>query len=158
MKTFFILLVLFGLAACGKNNSSDSKPDRAINPVTESKYLSLVNNYRKSIGLRPLKQSNTIEIIALDHSVDMANGLQFGHSGFKTRCARLRASTGAHMCGEIVAAGQKTPEAVLKSWLNSPSHRMSIENPNWTHTGIGLAMSASGRPYWTQMFLRIESP
>lgn len=155
MKTFFILLVLFGLAACGKNNSSDSKPDRTINPVTENKYFTLVNNYRKSIGLKPLKYLNTIEIEALDHSVDMANGAVFGHAGFKGRCARLRGATGANACGEIVAFGQKTPEAVLRSWLNSPSHRMSIENPDWTHTGVGLATNANGRPYWTQMFLKI---
>lgn len=155
MKTFIILLVLFGLAACGKNNNSGSQPDHTINPITENKYFNLVNKYRKSIGLKALKYSTTIEDEALDHSTDMANGSLFGHGGWRGRCQRLRATLGSNSCGEIVAMGQQTPEAVLKAWLNSPPHRQAIENPQWTHTGIGYAVNAKGRPYWTQMFLKL---
>jgi uncharacterized protein YkwD len=155
MKTFLILLVLFGLAACGKKDH-DSRPEREINPITENKYLELVNRHRKSIGLKALKYDLIIEDVAVDHAEYMATGGAFGHGGWRSRCNRLRAEFDADSCGEIVAMGQTTPEDVLKAWLKSPPHRQSIENPEWTHTGVGLAKNKFGRTYWTQLFLKIK--
>lgn len=157
MKTFLFLIVLIGLMACGKNDSSpSSQNDRRREPVTENQYLSLINKHRISIGLKPLQYSNVIADVALDHSEYMASGGPFGHGGFSNRCSILRAETGSTSCGEIVAAGQRDAEAVFRAWLNSPSHRRSIETASWTHTGLGLAESAGGRKYWTQMFLKID--
>lgn len=156
MKTFILLLALLGLVACGKD-SSGSKPDGKFEPVKpDDSYFHLVNEYREQLGLDRLKYLSAIEVEALDHSEWMAGGAgRFGHFGWKGRCKRLRTKLRAYACGEIVAMGQKTPNDVLLAWLSSPPHRAAIEDPKWTHTGIGIAKNSEGRLYWTQMFLSL---
>lgn len=150
-------MVLVTLASCGKNESGKSNRERSQNPVTtENSLTDLMNKHRRSIGLRALKYNLQIEDVAVEHSAYMATGGAFGHGGWRSRCARLRVEFGANNCGEIVAMGQATPEAVLRAWLNSPPHRRAIENPEFTHTGIGIAKNRYGRIYWTQLFLKIQ--
>lgn len=56
--------------------------------------------------------------------------------------------------GENIAAGQRSPAAVFRSWLNSPEHRHNIETAAYRYIGVG----AVHRPrsvygwYWTQDF------
>ncbi|SPT92496.1 YkwD protein [Bacillus subtilis] len=52
--------------------------------------------------------------------------------------------------GENIAKGQKTPEEVVKAWMNSEGHRKNILNPNFTHIGVGYVESGS---IWTQQFI-----
>jgi uncharacterized protein YkwD len=53
---------------------------------------------------------------------------------------------------ENVAYGQSTPSEVVRTWMNSPGHRKNILASNRNTIGVGLAYSANGRPYWTQVF------
>lgn len=159
MKLFTILLLLCGLASCGKD-SSESKSITTIRPVKPSvsteNYFDIVNNHRVKIGLRPFIYSPTIAEVAYGHSRFMSEGYgRFGHGGWRNRCSRLRNDMRTNLCGEIVAMGQRTPEAVLEAWLNSPEHRSAIENPRYTHTGVGVAKNQEGRLYWTQMFVEL---
>lgn len=159
MKIFLILLVLSGLASCGKE-APKSKPLVIIRPIKPApsinNYFDIVNEYRIKIGLRPFIYSTFIAEIAHGHSRFMSEGYgRFGHGGWRGRCARLRSEMRSDLCGEIVAMGQKTPEAVLEAWLSSSEHRVAIENPRYTHTGVGVAKNAEGKLYWTQMFLEL---
>src|SRR5690606_4645258 len=43
------------------------------------------------------------------------------------------------------------PTAVTTGWLDSPGHRKNILG-SYTHIGIGVACSSSGRPFYTQVF------
>ena len=52
--------------------------------------------------------------------------------------------------GENIAAGQRTPKAVVDAWMNSSGHRANILNASYTQIGVGYV--ASGH-YWTQMFI-----
>lgn len=52
--------------------------------------------------------------------------------------------------GENIAQGQKTPEEVVKAWMNSQGHRENIMNPSFTHIGVGYVESGN---YWTQQFI-----
>ena len=51
---------------------------------------------------------------------------------------------------ENIARGQKTPEAVVNSWMNSSGHRANILNPGYTKIGVGYEKTGN---YWTQMFI-----
>lgn len=152
-----ILLLLVLLSACGKNSHSPGLQSES-NEVTEETYLSLVNQHRLDLGLRPLTYSSIIESVSREHSDYMSEGLgHFGHSGWRSRCSRLKAELGGYGCGEIVAYGQETPKAVFEAWLNSPSHRKTIEDPNFTQTGLGMAQNIKGQKFWTQIFLMTNS-
>lgn len=157
MKTL-IALMLLTLVGCGKTEKKSVLiPEGRRDEVTTPGYVQLVNEYRSKLGLSVLTYSPMIEELAQGHSLWMSQGPgRFGHYGWKNRCKQLRRELRSDMCGEIVAFGQKTPESVLEAWLGSPSHRRTIENPEWTHTGVGLVYNSDGRPYWTQVFIRIN--
>jgi uncharacterized protein YkwD len=119
--------------------------------------MKLVNNHRKTMGLKSLTHVDQMALIAQSHSVDMAKGtVPFGHDGFSSRCDDARAAmNGGNLCAENVAEGQKTAEEVFHSWMNSPSHRANIESTRLTHCGLGIGQSSSGSPYWTNLFLEL---
>ena len=55
---------------------------------------------------------------------------------------------------ENIATGQRTPSAVLRSWMNSKGHRANILG---SYTRIGAAAyrnPATGNTYWCQQFGR----
>ena len=55
--------------------------------------------------------------------------------------------------GENIAMGQRTPEEVVKDWMNSPGHKANILNGNYNQIGVGVVQSG-GYYYWTQLFIR----
>ena len=55
--------------------------------------------------------------------------------------------------GENIAKGYATPQAVVNGWMNSSGHRANILGSQYTSMGVGYAVSASGKPYWVQVFL-----
>ena len=57
-------------------------------------------------------------------------------------------------CGENIAAGQTTPQEVVKGWMNSEGHRKNILNGSFTKLGVGYVKASTGyKYYWTQMFI-----
>ena len=54
--------------------------------------------------------------------------------------------------GENIAWGQRTPEAVMKAWMNSSGHRANILNEKFTSIGVGC-YEQNGVLYWTQLFI-----
>lgn len=158
MKKIIPLFILLTFIACQGKKSSSSSEERSENAVLNetltTKFMTLVNNHRKSLGLKALINVDSLSDIALDHSRDMANkSVAFGHTGFSSRCSQARSAIDGNLCAENVAMGQKTAEAVFSSWMNSSSHKANIENPRLTHSGLGIAVSTTGTYYWTHLFL-----
>ena len=138
--------------SCGDDDQTNPELGTEIN----GQILSLVNDHRKSIGLESLQSETNSDKLALEHSQNMANGKEdFGHGGFDSRAELLFDATGASSIGENVAFGQAGANEVMQSWLDSPGHRANIEG-DYTHIGIGVADDASGVPYYTQIFLKID--
>lgn len=163
MKNIFVLLIGLALIeACGKNAGGDAygplTPQEQIDPLSaQEKYLELVNQHRKLLGLRNLVHSEVIEEVAMDYSETMAKRGWISHLGLGGRCKRIRQMiTQGNRCGEILASGQKDAQSVFRAWLNSPKHREAIEDPNYSHTGFGHSQNREGKLFWSQMFLEIQ--
>lgn len=151
MKTIICLVILLAFSL-----SVHAEPDALA--ITD-KFNSLVNTHRQAMGLKPLKHSEEISDIAWTHSRRMAQKrIPFGHMGSKLRCRavfnELDLDAGTH-CGENVAMGQGTPEEAFKAWLDSPEHREAIEDPTYTHAGLGFYKNMFGQIYWTQIFVTV---
>jgi uncharacterized YkwD family protein/spore coat assembly protein SafA len=132
-------------------------PSNSDVKLQENEVIKLVNVQRSKVGLPALKANWQVCRVARYKSQDMINKNYFSHtsptygSPFKmmeTFGVRFSAA------GENIAYGQKTPAAVMVSWMNSPGHRSNILNPTYTEIGVGLAKSSNGTCYWTQMFLK----
>ena len=123
--------------------------------------LQLTNAERAQAGLRSLQLNVLLSRAAQRHSESMAYQDFFGHTGAdgsspfeRIRNEGYRYSAAA----ENVAAGQSTPEDVVRSWMNSDGHRANILNPGYIDIGIGYEFLANDtgrvnfRHYWTQTF------
>jgi uncharacterized protein YkwD len=172
---YFSCIIFFTLS-CGKDSGNSkstdvsietkevltsSQDETQISPVlsVEEKYLNLLNEYRAKLNLKSLKLSENINNVCYGHSSNMANKkVWFGHTGFSSRCSELKNYfPQMNLCGEVVANGQDDEEEVLKAWINSYSHRLTLEGDRYTHTGIAWSEDSSGKKYWTQIFIEDTS-
>ena len=96
-----------------------------------------------------------ISSVARTKSKDMADNNYFAHQSptYASTGDMLRKSgINWSAWGENIASGQRTPEAVVTAWMNSPGHKANIMSTNFSKIGVGYVTNSNGTPYWTQMF------
>lgn len=123
----------------------------------EAQVVELVNQKRAANGLKPLRLNWELARVARYKSMDMRDRNYFSHdsptygSPFEMMKAfGIRYSAAA----ENIAAGQRTAQAVMNSWMNSPGHRSNILSASYTEIGVGYASGGKYGHYWTQMFIK----
>ncbi len=135
----------------------DSKVEQSAPSAYAEQVLELVNAERSKAGLQPLKMSEELRSIANLKSRDMADKGYFDHTSptYGTPFQMLQ-DFGVHYssAGENIAAGQKTPEQVMNSWMNSSGHRANILNKSFTEIGIGFYEGGKYGTYWTQLLIK----
>jgi len=127
----------------------------------ETEILGLVNQQRVRGGLRPLKFSARLAVIARGHSYDMAMRHYLAHNSPDGVAPADRVSgvgIGYHAIGENIymddnADPADLPRRAMNGWLKSPEHLANIVSGKFTETGVGIAQSADGRTYVTQDFV-----
>lgn len=129
--------------------------------VLEKDTFQLINAERGLAGLGPLKWCDKVAGVARLHSNNMAERNFFSHKGLDGLMVHERAAQldmGAwRAIGENIAfmKGYANPaETAVQKWLQSSSHRGNMLNPQWTAAAIGLAVTADGKYYFTQVFMR----
>lgn len=136
-------------------NHGDSKVEQSAPSSEAEAVLNLVNAERSKAGLKPLKMSEELRSIANLKARDMADKNYFDHTSptYGSPFQMLQ-DFGVHYsaAGENIAAGQKTPEEVMNSWMNSSGHRANILNANFDTLGVGVYQGGSFGIYWTQLF------
>ena len=142
---------------------ADSGSDNSVNSEGEvidayaKEVLKLVNAERQKQGLTALTLSGKLTNLATMKSKDMADKKYFSHTSptYGTPYEMLRNyGVSYSYAGENIAAGQKTPSEVMKSWMNSSGHRANILSKNYTQLGVGYYTGGSYGTYWTQMFIK----
>jgi len=120
----------------------------------EAEVLAIVNTERSKAGCGALRWNDTLALAARKHSADMAANNYFDHTSQDGRSPfdRMKAEGYTKGGGENIAAGQSTPESVMKSWMESPGHKANILNCKFGELGVGMAKGGSYRIYWTQAF------
>jgi uncharacterized protein YkwD len=121
---------------------------------SELETMVLVNDYRVSMGLVPLKIDNYISYKSEEHTRYMISNNMASHNGFTSRSEDLMATLGAKNVGENVAYNYSTPQAVVKAWLNSPTHKENLDG-DYTHFGISIRPNSNGKNYYTNMFVKV---
>ena len=123
-----------------------------------SQVVTLINQYRVSIGLSQLATSSPLTASSEWKSLHMANYGYFAHDDPAppvSRSAYQRAidcGYGGSWWGENIAWGYTTAQSVVNGWLASAGHKANIENPSYSSTGVGVASNGSGQLFWTQSF------
>jgi uncharacterized protein YkwD len=120
----------------------------------ENTVFSLTNKERARNGLAPLKANVKLFEAARAHSANMARRGRLDHTldgkgpGERLQAAGYESAGWAENC----AAGQRSAEEALISWMGSPGHRSNILAQQYLEIGIGIAPDGNGGYYWTQVF------
>lgn len=141
----------------GDGSTGDSAPEDSI--VDEHAFIKevveLVNIERAEEGLSPLTVDTKVQAAAMVRAKECEQ--LFSHTrpdGSSFATALKEQNVSYRSAGENIAWGQKTPEEVMKAWMNSEGHRANIMNPNFTTIGVGYYENANGTDYWCQLFTR----
>ncbi|MGW7269269.1 sigma-70 family RNA polymerase sigma factor [Streptomyces sp. NPDC054864] len=137
-----------------RTSSAPQAPQAPAGNSYSQEVTRLANAERAKSGCGPLTLNSKLGDAAQGHSDDMAERDFFDHTnpdgedpGDRVTAAGYKWST----YGENIAAGQRTPSAVMDSWMNSSGHRANILNCSFKEIGIGYRQG-SGGPWWTQNF------
>ncbi|WP_158640494.1 CAP domain-containing protein [Anseongella ginsenosidimutans] len=152
LKLTFSLLLLVTCSPYGKKET----PPPSLNEM-EQQVVQLVNKYRRSKGLSPLRTDPAMQQEAERHSLNMARGrIPLSHNGFEGRIRNVREKTGVKgRSGENVAEGYKTAREVVDAWIRSPGHRKHMLGA-FDLTGVGIVRSRNGNLYFTQLFIAVK--
>ncbi len=114
--------------------------------------LPMVNTLRASKGLSALTLDTSARKAAGIQAIRMAKAQEMKHLiGFGDDFgARMKKSDVALPAAENIAAGQKSVEAAVQAWIDSPRH---LENMLGNYRGLGVASAPAkdGRPYWAMV-------
>jgi uncharacterized YkwD family protein/spore coat assembly protein SafA len=131
-------------------------PNIDVTKNVENEVVALVNTERAKQRIQGLDIDWELSRVARVKSCDMAKQGYFSHqsptygSPFDMMKQFGIKYKGA---GENIASGQRTPEEVMKSWMNSQGHRENIMNPAFTHIGVGYCEGGQYGTMWTQQFI-----
>ncbi|MFZ2240668.1 MAG: CAP domain-containing protein [Gordonia amarae] len=114
----------------------------------EGSIHSLTNTERTKRNLGKLGTNACLKRYALAQARRQANQNRMFHQQMRP----ILSACGLRYVGENVAAGYPTAQSVMTGWMNSPGHRANILKREFNRLGVGVAYSASGRPYYCQVF------
>lgn len=135
-----------------------------VDRETEERILNAINAQRVAKGRVALALESGLYDLARRHSESMAAEGFFSHldrQGLDADGRRRRYDPGLFTVAyaeNIVSVGWKDPSATaldcVRCWMASDGHRRNLLDPDFTHTGVGVARGPDGRLLATQVFAR----
>ena len=158
-KIVFLVLASISIISCSKEEAASAPVDLSQANVKytyisdETQVMTLVNNYRISMGLNKLEKIDYISIKSEEHNNYMISIGAVNHNYFQDRYENLVQVVGAKNVSENLAYNYATPESVVNAWLNSTGHKANIEG-DFTHFGISIRTNSEGKKYYTNIFVK----
>jgi uncharacterized protein YkwD len=128
-------------------------------PSIEQRVFKAINFQRVSDDAEALIWSNALAVTSRAHSSRMLNAGFFGHEDpvYGGLSARLTSAGLVYRrCGENVFREKNFDDPVsiaIVEWMYSEGHRNNLLLPEFTHSGVGVAVSGDGTVAVTQQFL-----
>ena len=153
MRFVLIASLVFGLSTMAGPGAAVAKT--SVKPVSQARALALINDIRKKRGLPPVSADVRLRQAAQTHSNWMARNGKLSHragfigGGLGSKVARVNYPT--QRAWENIAAGQKSLEEAIDSWMKSSGHRKNMLSSQAVHIGIAAAHNPNVRyqTYWT---------
>nr|WP_295973159.1 CAP domain-containing protein [uncultured Bacillus sp.] len=117
----------------------------------EEEVVRLVNAERAKQGLASLLHRADIKNVAEKKAMDMINSNYFSHNSpnYGSPFQMLQTfGISYRKAGENIAKGQRSPQEVMNSWMNSSGHRANILDSGYNAIGVGYYNGA-----WVQIFI-----
>jgi uncharacterized protein YkwD len=159
--SFFITILSF-LVSCTVEDTTSSDTASSLPVVLNYDYspleletMTLINNYRVSVGLNSLEKINHISYKSEEHDNYMIANNVVNHNDFEARSENLMQVLHAKNVSENIAYNYTSAKGAFDAWLKSESHKKNIEG-DFTHFGISIRENpANGKKYYTNIFVKI---
>ncbi|MEM9213447.1 MAG: CAP domain-containing protein [Cyanobacteria bacterium P01_F01_bin.150] len=144
-----------------KDTDEESEETKAQRTAFINEVLELTNVERRNKGLSGLTLNQRLNSAAQTQSKGLAEGDVFSHTSGPTGTLAERLQDKGYdyaAAGENIAAGQSSAKQVVREWMESPSHRKNILDPDFTELGVGYFFlendtgNINYNHYWTQNF------
>ncbi|OZI10657.1 hypothetical protein CEW92_15700 [Bacillaceae bacterium SAS-127] len=129
-------------------------PNASALKAFEQQVVTLTNKERTKVGLPALQIDSQLSKVARKKSEDMLANNYFSHTSptYGSPFDMMKQFGVTYSAaGENIAKGQRTPEEVVKAWMDSPGHKANILSKDFTHIGVGYVENGS---IWTQQFIK----
>lgn len=148
-KIFFWMLPLVIMLISW--SSIDPNNVNSVDEITTTNQLiSLVNDYRQSIGKPLLIRNATADKLAAEHANYMVSNKDVSTDNFETRWEALELKENAQDVSENVGV-DISAEKAMNAYLSRVWLKANVEG-DFTHTGIAVKKDAKGRYFYTQIF------
>lgn len=129
-----------------------AQPAIRISTRDASAAARIINAYRASRGLGPLRIDPKLNAAAADHARTMAAANRLSHDIGESYAARMQRQ-GFATASENLGWGYRSAAEAVAAWQASPAHHANLVKP---HVRMGLARAdAPGRlPYWALILAR----
>lgn len=126
-----VLFVMIGMGGAASTHASD---------ITVESVRSQINFQREVRGIKPLRDDTRLDRASLNKSNDMIAKDYFEHYAYGMTPWKFITDQNYNYlyAGENLAMDFQTPEGMVRAWMNSPSHRKNILNPDFDDMGIGI--------------------
>lgn len=145
-------------ASTGDSAGQTESAEPSTAEMTQAEaVLKLVNQERQKAGVEPLTLSAKLTDIANTKAQDMIDKNYFSHQSptYGSPFDMLKKfGVSFSYAGENIAAGQKSAEEVMESWMNSSGHKANILNKNYTQLGVGFKRGGQYGTEWVQLFIK----
>lgn len=124
-----------------------------FNESYEQAVVTLLNEERARAGLAPLTLDSSLRSSARVRAKELS--CAWGHTRPSGENFFTAIKISYCKAAENIAAGQSTPERVVKCWMDSPGHRSNILNPDFKLIGVGCYYdySCQFKTYWSQLLV-----
>lgn len=109
--------------------------------IQKPDIVALINEERQKSGLAPLSVNTKLDQAARLKAQDMVLNDYFAHTspaGISPWHWFSKSGYDYQLAGENLAIDFNDAQAVIKAWMNSPSHRANILNPNFSEIGVAI--------------------
>ncbi|WP_158541009.1 CAP domain-containing protein [Sporosarcina sp. BI001-red] len=129
----------------------------AVDRALERQILDITNIYRTNHEVGKLKRDYQLQLVAREHSKEMALQNYFSQDSptSGTLANRLDvAGINVKKAGENIALNYTDAIEAVHGWLNSPAHQEVLLDKNFTHIGTGVY----GNYYTQNLVQEVEKP
>ena len=130
-----VALVLFSIFIVVANTKTAFASE-----ISEDNVFRLINKEREYRGIPSLRENDELNQAAMKKSADMITRNYFEHYAFGLNPWDFIVDAGYDYlyAGENLAMDFDTSEGMVRSWMQSTTHRINILNPDFNETGIGV--------------------
>ena len=117
--------------------------------------LALTNAQREAAGLNTLSADPVLTEMAMLRARELEESYSHTRpSGENCKTVFGEFETDLRFWGENAAKGNRTPEAVVKAWMDSQGHRENLLREDAGYLGVGVWQDEDGILYWVQLFAK----